>query len=80
MINFIKNSFREFCSKYPALAVLGIILLILVCSQWYYRQALTDPFMEPIVTGTQEGWSVDSMYKARMEIYKKIVPKSEHNK
>ena len=69
MISFLRNSFREFSRKYLALAVLGILLLILVSAQLYYRWALTNPFMQPIVVGTQEGWSIDSIENARIQIY-----------
>lgn len=69
MLKFIRDSFREFCGKYPALAVLGIVLLILVSSQWYYRWCLSNPNMRHIVISAEKGYGVDSAIYLRNEMY-----------
>lgn len=67
LFKFLKNSFWNFARKFPYLAVPGVILLMLVSAQWYYRRVCNDPNLQYVRIGVEQGLSIDSVLQLRNE-------------
>lgn len=69
MIRKFIKSFVDFCKEVPYLGILGLLALFLVTCRWYYQRVKSDPRLQHIVVGAEEGLSVDSVFKLEWYMY-----------
>ena len=67
MIRKFINSFRDFKNRYPYAVVIGLIFLLLFVSSTYYRVLNSNPKYQYLRIGVEQGLSVDSVYKLKMQ-------------
>lgn len=68
MIRKFINSFRDFKNRYPYAVVIGLIFLLLFVSSTYYRVLNSNPKYQYLRIGVEQGLSVDSVYKLKMQM------------
>lgn len=69
MIRKFIKSFVDFCKEVPYFGILGLLALFLVTCRWYYQTVKSDPRLQHIVVGAEEGLSVDSVFRLEWYMY-----------
>lgn len=69
MIRKLVKSFVDFFKGAPYFGILGLLALFIVTCRWYYETVKSDPRLQHIVVGAEEGLSVDSVFKLEWYMY-----------